>query len=37
MFHRTNAYYRLTIDFPERDAIIGMAEVQRLEERFLRI
>jgi carboxyvinyl-carboxyphosphonate phosphorylmutase len=26
-----------TIDFPERDAIIGMAEVQRLEERFLRI
>jgi carboxyvinyl-carboxyphosphonate phosphorylmutase len=26
-----------TIDFPERDAIIGIAEVQRLEERFLRI
>jgi 2-methylisocitrate lyase-like PEP mutase family enzyme len=26
-----------TIDFPERDAIIGMAEVQQLEERFLRI
>lgn len=26
-----------TIDFPERDAIIGIAEVQQLEERFLRI
>src|SRR5919106_2558916 len=29
--------YRQTIDFPERDAIIGLAEVQQLEERFLRL
>ena len=26
-----------TIEFPERDSIIGMAEVQKLEERFLRL
>jgi carboxyvinyl-carboxyphosphonate phosphorylmutase len=26
-----------TIDFPERDTIIGMAQVQALEERFLRL
>jgi carboxyvinyl-carboxyphosphonate phosphorylmutase len=26
-----------TIDFPERDTIIGIAEVQQLEERFLRL
>jgi hypothetical protein len=29
--------YTQTIDFPERDAIIGLAEVQTLEERFLRL
>jgi carboxyvinyl-carboxyphosphonate phosphorylmutase len=29
--------YTQTIDFPERDAIIGLAEVQKLEERFLRL
>lgn len=33
----TPAAFAQTIDFPERDAIIGLAEVQRLEERFLRL
>ena len=33
----TPAGFTQTIDFPERDAIIGIAEVQRLEERFLRL
>jgi carboxyvinyl-carboxyphosphonate phosphorylmutase len=31
----TPAVFTQTIDFPERDAIIGIAEMQRLEERFL--
>lgn len=29
--------YSQTIDFPERDAIIGLDKVQQLEERFLRL
>ena len=29
--------YAQTIEFPERDAIIGMEQVQALEERFLRV
>ena len=33
----TPAAFGQTIEFPERDAIIGLAEVQRLEERFLRL
>ena len=33
----TPAAFARTIDFPERDAIIGLAEVQRLEARFLRL
>jgi carboxyvinyl-carboxyphosphonate phosphorylmutase len=33
----TPAGFTQTIDFPERDAIIGIADTQRLEERFLRL
>ena len=33
----TPAAFTQTIDFPERDAIIGIADMQRLEERFLRL
>jgi carboxyvinyl-carboxyphosphonate phosphorylmutase len=33
----TPAAFTQTIDFPERDAVIGIADVQRLEERFLRL
>ena len=33
----TPAGFMQTIDFPERDAIIGIAEIQRLEERFLQL
>jgi carboxyvinyl-carboxyphosphonate phosphorylmutase len=33
----TPAVFTQTIDFPERDAIIGIAEMQRLEERFLQL
>ncbi len=33
----TPSAFTRTIDFPERETIIGMAEVQRLEERFLRL
>jgi 2-methylisocitrate lyase-like PEP mutase family enzyme len=33
----TPAAFTQTIDFPERDAIIGIAEVQHLEERFLQL
>jgi 2-methylisocitrate lyase-like PEP mutase family enzyme len=33
----TPAGFTQTIDFPERDAIIGIAEIQRLEERFLQL
>ena len=29
--------YTHTIEFPERDTIIGMEQVQALEERFLRL
>jgi len=29
--------YAQTIEFPERDAIIGMEQIQALEERFLRV
>jgi 2-methylisocitrate lyase-like PEP mutase family enzyme len=29
--------YTQTIDFPERDAIIGLDQVQALEERFLQL
>jgi carboxyvinyl-carboxyphosphonate phosphorylmutase len=33
----TPAAFAQTIDFPEREAIIGIADMQRLEERFLRL
>jgi carboxyvinyl-carboxyphosphonate phosphorylmutase len=33
----TPAGFTQTIDFPERDAIIGITDIQRLEERFLRL
>jgi carboxyvinyl-carboxyphosphonate phosphorylmutase len=33
----TPAGFTQTIDFPERDAIIGIADTQRIEERFLRL
>jgi hypothetical protein len=33
----TPEHYAQTIDFPERDAIIGLEQVEALEERFLRL
>jgi hypothetical protein len=33
----TPEHYAQTIDFPERDTIIGLDQIEALEERFLRL
>jgi hypothetical protein len=33
----TPEHFTQTIDFPERDVIIGLEQIEALEERFLRL